>query len=308
MTALEVRVRSLEAIDESSRGNSDAQRYMRSRSRLQPRPRNRDPAANGLFWYHWRFGSEARRCESPYSAQQPAENAILLTAASDSGHPTRRLFLTDRVTGISFLIDMGADLCVYPRKMVRGQRSKSDYELSAANWTIIHTYGTETMTLNFGLWCTFTWRFVITDVSKPIIGVDFLAFFGLLVDACNNRLVDQTSSAVTGRCVRCDTSGMKTVTGTMKYQLLVSRTSVVPGYNEARGHPRQTQHSTRHHIETMPGPPIVCRPRRLAPERLAVAKAEFQKLMDSGIIRSSKTSWSSLLYGAKEGRAMATLR
>jgi len=37
--------------------------------------------------------------------------------ASDSGHPTRRLFLTDRGTGISFLIE--ADLCVYPRKMVR---------------------------------------------------------------------------------------------------------------------------------------------------------------------------------------------
>jgi len=67
--------------------------------------------------------------------------------------------------------------------MVRGQRPRSDYDLSAANGTVIHTYGTETLTLNLGLRRMFTWKFVIADVSKPIIGIDFLAFFGLLVDA-----------------------------------------------------------------------------------------------------------------------------
>jgi len=75
MTALEARVKFLEAGGESGRDNSDAQRHMRSRSRLQPRPRNRGHAASGLCWYHWRFESEVRRCESPCSAQQPAENA-----------------------------------------------------------------------------------------------------------------------------------------------------------------------------------------------------------------------------------------
>jgi len=143
-------------------------------------------------------------------------------------------------------------------------------------------------------------------MSKPIIGVDFLAFFGLLVDARNNRLVDQTSGAVKpGRCIRCDTPGVKTVTGTTRYHKLLAQ---FPDVTKPGGHPRQAKHSTRHHIEITPGPPVICRLRRLALERLAVAEVEFQKLMDSGIIRPSKSSWSSPLHIAKEGRTMATLR
>jgi len=60
--------------------------------------------------------------------------------------------------------------------------------------------------------------------------------------------------------------------------------------NEARGYRRQAKHSIQHHIETTPVSPVICRLRRLAPERLAVAKAEIQKLMDSGIIRPSKSN------------------
>lgn len=109
-------------------------------------------------------------------------NGPSLMAADDSGHPTRRLFVTDIETKVNFLIDTGADLCVYPRSMIRGPRQRSPYELSAANKTIIYTYGTETMTLNLGLRRSFVWRFVIADVTKPIIETDFLTHYGLLVD------------------------------------------------------------------------------------------------------------------------------
>jgi len=131
-----------------------------------------------------------------------------------------RVFLTDRGTRISFLIDTGADLCVYPRKMVRGQRSNLITNFRPR--TVIHTYGTETMTLNLGLRRMFTWRFVVAEhVSKPII--EFLAFFGLFVDVRNNGWVNQTSGSVTpGRCVRCDTLDMKRVTGTTRYQKLLA--------------------------------------------------------------------------------------
>jgi len=57
---------------------------------------------------------------------------------------------------INFLIDPGADLCAYPRKFSRGQQYKSDYELSAANETVIKTYGTELLIFNFGLRRDFT--------------------------------------------------------------------------------------------------------------------------------------------------------
>jgi hypothetical protein len=38
------------------------------------------------------------------------------------------------------------------------------------------------------------WRFVLTDVTHPIIGVDFLSHFGLLVDCRNSRLLDGVTS------------------------------------------------------------------------------------------------------------------
>jgi len=66
-----------------------------------------------------------------------------------------RLFITlDRNTKISFLFDKL--ICVYPRKFIRSPLSKSDYELSAVNGTIIKTYDTILLTLNFGLQHDFT--------------------------------------------------------------------------------------------------------------------------------------------------------
>jgi len=117
--------------------------------------------------------------------------------------------VTDISTTVNFLIGTDADLCVYPR-MVREPRQRSPYKLTAAN-TIIHTYGTETLMLNFGLRRTFTWRFVIADVTKPIVGPDFLAHYGLLVDLRNCRLVDQlTSLSTRGRCTRFNVPSVKT--------------------------------------------------------------------------------------------------
>jgi hypothetical protein len=46
---------------------------------------------------------------------------------------------------------------------------------------------------------------------------------------------------------------------------------------------------------TTPGPPVACRPRRLAPDRLTIAKAEFDMLRD-GTARRSECSWSSALH------------
>lgn len=41
---------------------------------------------------------------------------------------------------------------------------------------------------------------------------------------------------------------------------------------------------------------MVCKPRRLAPERLAAAKKEFEKMVELGIARPSKSCWSSPLH------------
>jgi hypothetical protein len=59
---------------------------------------------------------------------------------------------------------------------------------------------------------------------------------------------------------------------------------------------RKVWHNTVQHIRTTPGPPITCRPRRLATDRLAYAKADFGAMLRDGTSRRSESFWSSVLY------------
>ena len=139
-----------------------------------------------------------------------------LMEASDQSPKSCRLFVTDRKTKTQFLVDTGADLCVFPRSFIRGQRPKSNYELYAANDNVIPTFGFETFVLDFGLRRDYAWRFVIAEVSKPILGSDFLDHYALLVDIRNNRLVDSgTTLSAKGHVAECkeDWLGIRAIQG-----------------------------------------------------------------------------------------------
>jgi hypothetical protein len=83
---------------------------------------------------------------------------------------------------------------VYPRRLIPQHRERVNYNLCAANGTTIHTYGWLLLSLNLGLCRDFTWRFVVADITQPLIRVDFLSHFGLLVDCRNNRTLDGVTS------------------------------------------------------------------------------------------------------------------
>ncbi|BHF80104.1 hypothetical protein SprV_0702322800 [Sparganum proliferum] len=57
----------------------------------------------------------------------------------------------------------------------------------------------------------------------------------------------------------------------------------------------EIQHDVVHHIRTS-GSPVFARPRRLAPSRLQAAKAEFEHMLQLGIIRPSESPWASPLH------------
>lgn len=111
------------------------------------------------------------------------------SAAGISDTVLRRLFVTDRSSGKQFLVDTGADVSVIP-KMPGAERNKSNFVLHAANGTPITTYGQKLLQLDFGLRRAFRWPFVIAEVSKPILGTDFLSHFNLLVDSRRKKLID----------------------------------------------------------------------------------------------------------------------
>jgi hypothetical protein len=70
----------------------------------------------------------------------------------------------------------------------------------------------------------------------------------------------------------------------------------IPGPQSPSRSPAHVRHNTVHYIRTIPGPPVTCRPRRLAPNRLAIDKAEFDAMLQDGTARRSESSWSSALH------------
>ncbi|PIK45967.1 hypothetical protein BSL78_17175 [Apostichopus japonicus] len=75
----------------------------------------------------------------------------------------------------------------------------------------------------------------------------------------------------------------------------VSTPIIVSASRQSQSTAATVKHNITHHILTK-GPPTFARPRRLAPDRLRLAKNEFEHMLELGIIRPSESSWSSPLH------------
>ena len=219
-----------------------------------------------------------------------------LAATSASGlQPSRLFYVTGRSTGLSFLVDTCAEVSIIPPSRNEKAHRHDNFSLQAVNNTTITTYGTRSLTLYLGLRCTLRWVFIIADVKKPILGADFLRNFGLLVDVKHNRLSD-TRTLLKVQGIVSHTSSLRPSLHAREpeneFSALLAEFPAVP---QAWSSERPVKHNVTHHIETT-GSPVSARTRRLAPERLRVARHEFEQMMELGIIRPSSSKWSSPLH------------
>ncbi|GFU17807.1 retrovirus-related Pol polyprotein from transposon 297 [Trichonephila clavipes] len=210
--------------------------------------------------------------------------------AEPSQH-TSRLFLLDRKSGQKFLIDSGSEICVIPPSPTMNKPPQSNFSLFAANNTKIPAYGMVRKELNLGLRRPFIWTFIIADVSSPIIGADFLKHFNLLIDLKKKRLVDVETSLFT-LCVFSNIvqPSILTVDANISFKNILSE---YPDLSNLSLISKSASHGTVHHIITT-GPPVTARPRMLHPKLYDAVKVEFEFLLAQGIIRPSKSLWSSL--------------
>ncbi|XP_071044590.1 uncharacterized protein [Parasteatoda tepidariorum] len=202
-----------------------------------------------------------------------------------------RLFVRDKESATQFLIDTGAEISVIPPQP-KEKRSVAKLELFAANGTKIKTYGQKLLNLDLGLRRSFNWPFVIADVNKPIIGIDFLSHFHLLVDSKNRKLIDGITSLSS-----IGDPGYGAVSPTLntvqnQYEAILKEfpdlLRPTLAYNKIKSH------NIAHFIETK-GAPVTARARRLSAEKLKAAKAEFDFMLQQGLCRPSKSSWASPL-------------
>jgi len=182
-----------------------------------------------------------------------------------------RLFVIDRYSKQRYLVDTGSDLCVFPRKLLSGRRARTDYTLYTANGTTILTYGWTSRSMNLGLRRDFPCRFVIADIDLPVIEVDLLTHYGLLVDCRYIRLLDGVTSLSTpGLTAPPSVPSVKIISGGTPPDIFLEE---LPVLTKPAGTHREVRHNTAHHIRTTPGPPLAYRPGRLSPDRMAIAKA-----------------------------------
>ena len=115
------------------------------------------------------------------------------------------------------------------------------------------------------------------------------------MDVRNKSLVDTiTRLTINGQIANKSYASIRTINDVpiTYHELLVKYIEIT----RPSGTPLPVKHSTRHHIETTPGPPVASKPRRLAPEKYKAAKKEFDNLISLGIVRPSKSSWASPLH------------
>jgi hypothetical protein len=167
----------------------------------------------------------------------------------------------------------------------------------------------------------FSWIFLLANVKFPIIVVDFLRHFKLSVNPAAACLVDTASSqsfatvsavaavpsppaaSLNARPATCTADAVPKPPATAavpehpplspewlaafleEFKDVVNPSKVLPPVNS----------DVEHHIQTT-GPPIASKFRRLDPDKLAAAKAEFLQLERDEIVQRSNSPWSSPLH------------
>ena len=217
-----------------------------------------------------------------------------------SGQDGSLLHVIDSIRKEKWLVDGGALLSIIPPTITQKRSGPNSTKLQAANGTNIDCYGTETRTIRIGT-TDFTYTFIIADVSQRILGADFLAEFYLAPNHRDGVLLNLNNF---------NTLPATLASGVSSFPINFVDQLEDPFYKLLDSHPKiltpsfkieQPDHGVKHHIPTE-GPPCQSRPRRLAPDRLAIAKEEIEKLVKLGVCHRGKSEWASpLMVAPKPG-------
>ena len=203
------------------------------------------------------------------------------------------LHVNDTRRNEQWLVDGGALLSILPPTRQQRRLGPSGSQLRAANGTEIQCFGSVVRTLTIGQ-TDFTFTFTIADVKNRIIGADFLAHFYLAPNHRDALLLNlQDFSTLPATHARGAVSSPVNFVSNVDdpfFKLL----DEYPDIQTPTFTIKEPKHGVRHHIPT-DAPPVQSRARRLDPEKLAVAKAELEKLVDLGIAYRGKSEWSSPL-------------
>ena len=230
--------------------------------------------------------------------------------ATNSGANTFSVAFKINNKTTTFLIDTGAAVSIIPLYTAVSLNTiihPCEIKLNAVDGHDITIHGETKLRLcHRHLRREFSWTFIVADASVPIIGADFLSHFALLVDCKKSRLIDQETS-LSISCVSTISMDTDMIATTPKLSLPPSLPFTVAESLQKYGalltshqfnctNYKDTSNQIYHHIETTSDRPVFAKVRQLPPEKFDIAKKEFDEMLDSGIIRPSKSPWASPLH------------
>ena len=96
----------------------------------------------------------------------------------------------DRQNGTSFLVDTGADICVFPASPRDKKTRPLGCKLIAANGSNILTWGHQLLSVHLANGRSYTQDFLLADVTRPILGANFFSANNIAIDLRGQRLID----------------------------------------------------------------------------------------------------------------------
>ncbi|XP_064476373.1 uncharacterized protein LOC135390566 [Ornithodoros turicata] len=203
---------------------------------------------------------------------------------------SRLYFVVDQASHTKFLVETGAEVSVLPASALDKQ-----LDLTAVNNTGIPVYTQGSLTFNLGLGRNFPWLFLVVAVDRSILGADFLNHFRLTVDVARKRVADMFTSH---SFPAASASDLPPPAGPTISALMLPYATILcdfPSLTCAPGWTKTVTHDSVLYINTT-GAPVFARPRRLAPEKLKIARAEIDHMLSIGVARPSSSNWSSALH------------
>jgi hypothetical protein len=210
---------------------------------------------------------------------------------------TRLFFISDRAAGKRFLVDTGSSFSILPH---RASKPTSGPSLHSANGSCIRCWGYRRQAVNFA-GSEYSWNFLLADVKFPILGIDFLKHFQLVVDVHKEQLLSRSSLAASVGGDVFAVAGQAAQWSAEASSPWSTLLSEFPRISQSFDVQTSPSPGMQHTIMTT-GRPTTGKFQWLDPVCLAAAKAEFQKMMDAGVVRRSSSCWSSPLHMlAKKG-------
>ena len=213
-------------------------------------------------------------------------------SAAVASRPAKLGLITDLHLRRRCLLDTGSQVSLWPASTTTlSGKIQSNVRLTAANGTPIASFGRLQREIKIGV-KTYSFVFIIAQVARPILGIDFLQAFGMVLDLGHRRLF-HSGTSTRFSSVSSQILGINIVHSPHSpfARLLLDFPEVIDTALASR----TSRHGVECYINTT-GPPVSTAPRRLSPDKLKTAKDYFNLMCAAGICRRSDSPWSSGLH------------